>query len=526
MLKNLRYLLSFLTLSLPSIGLTSETEWSSGIESKVRLISPYTSNNNKSELFIGLEYELKEGWKTYWLSPGDGGFPQEINSESSQNVKSLEINWPTPKEFKILGIKSIGYSDNIIFPLKIKLIDNFKHTNLILKINYLVCKDICIPGNADLNLNIPPGKGKLTEHFFNIEKSISELPKSSLDLNFLDEASVNIYTDNKYIHLNFRASSNKKFIKPSVFLHTEFGLPVIEPEINLSTNSKKLNAKFTFDKKLIPAKIFESKFILNDTNQSFFIESKNTVKFKNLNKRNYIVVIFIAFLGGLILNGMPCVLPVLSIKLLSILQSSRKPSVIRRSFLITSVGIICSFILLALIFILLRYFGYSIGWGIQFQQPIFLMIIGLILVIFSLNLIGLFEISIPNFTNSKFVSKLEKSFYFKDFFNGFFATLMATPCSAPFVGTALTFAFTQSYLSMFLIFFFMGGGMASPYIAISIFPQIVQLIPKPGKWMVYLKYFLSFLIILTLIWVCNILLSHFNIYFILFSFVLLFAVTL
>jgi suppressor for copper-sensitivity B len=165
----------------------------------------------------------------------------------------------------------------------------------------------------------------------------------------------------------------------------------------------------------------------------------------------------------------------------------------------------------------MRYFGYSVGWGIQFQQPIFLMVIGLIITLFALNLFGLFEIAIPTFINSNKISSLQNNYNTRDFFNGFFATLMATPCSAPFVGTALTFAFTQSSLSLIYIFISMGFGMASPYIFISIFPQMLKFIPKPGKWMIYLKYILGLLLLATTLWICSLLLNHFNYYFILLS---------
>ena len=141
---------------------------------------------------------------------------------------------------------------------------------------------------------------------------------------------------------------------------------------------------------------------------------------------------------------MPCVLPVLSIKLLSMLQHIEHPSSIRMSFMVTSFGIVCSFGLLAFFFVLLRYLGVSVGWGMQFQQPIFLMIIAFVLAFFSFNLFGLFEISIPRFMNASIINQIPTNNYIRDFLNGFFATLMATPCSAPFVGTALTFAFTQS----------------------------------------------------------------------------------
>ena len=502
--------------------LALESEWSNDAESQVRLISPITKNNNQNDFYLGLEYKLQDGWKTYWKSPGGGGFPQSINWNKSKNIKDIEILWPTPVNFEILGIQSVGYKDDFIFPLKISLENNTKSSYIFLDINYLVCKDICIPGNASLELFIPAGIGNITKHSFSIEKSLSEIPITNFNLSFLDSATTKIYTDDKNISFHFLASSKKKFKNPSIFLHTKYGLPTTSPQIKLTSDYESLEAIFLFDRNLIKDKEVKAQIIISDGIHSFDLEEIILLEDRvyTLNQ-SYILILIIAFFGGLILNAMPCVLPVLSIKLLSILNNANNKHSIRKSFLITSFGIIFSFSLLATIFIFFRFLGVSVGWGMQFQQPIFLMIIALILTFFSMNLFGIFEISMPKFLNHKIISSQNLNNNIKDFFNGFFATIMATPCSAPLVGTALTAAFTQSYFLMFLIFIFMGIGMSFPYLLISIFPQLIKSLPKPGKWMKYIKYFLGILLLLTLIWVGNILLNHFNFIFMIVSLFLL-----
>ena len=526
MLHVYRYIFYLLSIFIFTNALALETDWSSGNESQVRLISPITKTNNATSFFLGLEYKLQEGWKTYWKSPGDGGFPQQIKWENSSNIKSIEILWPSPQEFEILGTQSLGYSNNIIFPLKIEIINPLESIDAVLDINYLVCKEICIPGNAFLKLTIPAGKGGLTKHSYNLEKSLSKLPIPSLDLNSIENATAGIFVDNQNIHIELSLLAKEIFKKPNIFLHTKYGLPVQKPIIKLDTDSKKLNASFVFNKKLIKDNIVEIEFVINDYNKSLVFEEQIIVKEKTISLYNSnILVLFIAFVGGLILNVMPCVLPILSIKLLSMLKNIDKKPSIRSSFFITSLGIISSFSLLAGFFILLRYLGLGVGWGMQFQNPIFLMTIAIILFFFALNLLGFFELSIPSFANNRLVSQLNSHYYFKDFFNGFFATIMATPCSAPFVGTALTAAFTQSYVMMFFIFLFMSLGMSAPYLLVSLFPNLLSYFPKPGKWMIYLKYFLGILLLGTLVWVGNILLNHFNYYFI-FSSIVLFLLSL
>ena len=503
-----------------------ETDWTNNQEAKVRLISPITSNNSAEKIYIGLEYKLLKDWKTYWKSPGEGGFPQEISWSDSTNIKSLEILWPVPERFEILGMQSIGYSDHVIFPLLLTIEDPLKPIDLVLDITYLTCKEICIPGKAYLNLLIPAGKSFLTEHSYVLEKSISNLPKDNEELGFIENITTQLFSDEKNIQLNFNAEAKNFFKNPQVYLHTQYGLPVIDPIISLSLNLKNLEANFIIDKKLITLDNLNVELIIYDNNQSFIINKLLELKEISIYKKenfSFILIIFIAFLGGLILNAMPCVLPVLSIKLLSILKNVDKSASIRLSFITTAFGIILSFMMLAMSFILLRKLGFSVGWGMQFQQPIFLMIIAIILTLFSLNLYGFYELSIPRFMNTNIISILFKNNFSKDFFNGFFATLMATPCSAPFVGTALTFAFTQSSIMMILIFTSMGFGMASPYLIFSFFPSLFKFFPRPGLWMKYLKYFLGTLLILTLIWIINILMNHFNYYFLLFSIFLFIA---
>ena len=205
---------------------------------------------------------------------------------------------------------------------------------------------------------------------------------------------------------------------------------------------------------------------------------------------------------------MPCVFPVLSIKLLSVLNN--QATNIRMSFIYTALGIVTSFLILALFFFTLKQMEISISWGMQFQEQYFLIFILMVLSLFCLNTLGIFEIELPVFLRNSKIFNTGNNFISKNFFNGFFATLMATPCTAPFVGTAITIAFTQDPLILFLIFFFMGLGMSMPYIIVSIFPRTIFILPKSGKWTNYTKYFLSLLLIATIIWVLNILLSFYN----------------
>lgn len=497
-----------------SYSMALSSDWSVGETSKLRLISAYSQNDSKN-FMIGLEYQMDPGWKTYWKSPGDGGFAQSISWENSTNVKNVNILWPTPIEFEILGLTSLGYQNDIIFPLEIELEDELKNTFLNLHITFLICKEICIPGDATIFLEIPSGEKKLTNNYYDLEKALSLLPKEDFNGSYLKKINFNVFNDDKHSTIQLIFESDKNFVSPKIFLHSPFGLPVIKNSLNYSNDSKKITANFKFDKDLISKNNFPLEVSISDVNHNFKQVLNVEVNDKPLRSKinqTFIYYILISLLAGLILNVMPCVFPVLSIKLMSVFSSNENNA--RVSFVTTALGIISSFVLLGLIFLLLQYFKVSIAWGMQFQQPYFLIFISLIIFLFMMNMFGQFEITLPpQISNLSFFGTTNNK-NTKDFFNGFFATLMATPCSAPFVGTAITAAFTQSYAIGISIFLFMGVGMSLPYLLIALFPKLINYLPKPGKWMIYIKYLLGLLLLATVLWLFNILLNFFNYYFI------------
>ena len=500
------------------------SEWAVGETSKLRLISPYSQNSSKN-ITIGLEYQMQPGWKTYWKSPGDGGFAQNISWENSSNISDVKILWPTPIKFEILGLTSLGYQDNVTFPLEIEIENEFQDINLDLHVNYLICKEICIPGDARIFLDIPAGEKKINDNYFDVEQALSKLPEKDFSRTYLKNINANVLEGVNLSTIQLQIESEKIFFNPEIFLHTPFGLPVVQHKISYSANNKLITAEFDFNKKLISEDSFPLEVVLKDVNHNFehLLSAQITKDISNSTMNTFIFYILISLLAGLILNVMPCVFPILSIKLMSVFTVDQGTA--RVSFLTVALGIVSSFFLLGICFLVLQYFNFSIAWGMQFQKPYFLIFITLIIFLFMMNMFGQFQINLPqNFSNIAFAGLGNKSF-FKDFFNGFFATLMATPCSAPFVGTAITAAFTQNYITGMSIFLFMGIGMASPYLLIALFPKLVNFLPKPGIWMIYVKYFLGLLLLATVVWLSNILLNFFNIYFLVISLFVLLVIT-
>ena len=409
--KNLKFLLISVILSSVSFYSTHvyalSSDWVINDKSKVRLISSKTNSDNLDTLLLGLEYELEPGWKTYWKSPGGGGFPQKIVWNNSENISQIDIEWPTPTQFEILGLDSIGYFDRVIFPIEIKLIDKNKTTKIILNTNYLVCKHICIPGNANLYLEIPPGMGEYTNFLYDIEKAKSNVPLTDLNLSALNKVEVYGAKSSQTVEINVIADSQKNFTNTNIYIHTPFGLPVYNPISEFSFNLKNISSKFNFNKKQFSEESFPIEIIINDKNHNYkFLKNitlENSISNTSI-KDPLIYILIISLLGGFILNLMPCVFPVLSIKLMSVLNNQQ--GTIRLSFIYTSIGILFSFLLLATFFFILKQLNFSVAWGMQFQEPYFLIFILFVLTIFSLNTLGLFEINLPSSIKTSNISSL------------------------------------------------------------------------------------------------------------------------
>jgi suppressor for copper-sensitivity B len=222
-----------------------------------------------------------------------------------------------------------------------------------------------------------------------------------------------------------------------------------------------------------------------------------------------LIMLGFAFIGGFILNFMPCVLPVLALKLLGVVgHGGRERAAIRASFLASAAGIVFSFLVLAAVLILLKSAGAVVGWGIQFQQPLFLALLTLILVLFAANLFGLFEVPLPSWAGGFAAGSGHPDHHNSiagAFAAGAFATLLATPCSAPFLGTALGFAFTRGAVEILLIFAMLGLGLAAPWILVAGIPQLAQVLPRPGRWMIWLKAVLGLALLATAVWLISVL---------------------
>ena len=469
---------------------------------EVKFISSLSHIENHDNFYIGLKFKLEEGWKIYWRQPGDAGLPPKVDFSNSENIKDYKIYWPFPeKEYEAVDILTNIYKNEVILPIKIYISDLNTSLKIIGNIYFQVCKEICIPFETTLKLKIEPGTAFYTEDHFDIIKAISNVPKSynNVGINLVELIK---QTDKKFI-LKINSSIDFPDGKLDLFLEDDNKFYKIYKLEEIINNNNEIQASFEFKNNIDNLENLDLTIVKGSL--SFFVKDINVIT-KDYN--NLLLIIGIALLGGVILNFMPCVLPVLTLKV-SRVVSSYNISVreVRLNFLYTSLGVIFSFLILALILYILKSFGAEVGWGIQFQQPIFICVLISILIIFSANLLNFIKFNLSsNFNNfiNKFIDNRE---YGKSFFEGAFATLLSTPCSAPFLGTAVGFALASNSLIIFLIFLFLGIGMSLPYLIICLFPKLIKLLPKPGSWINYLRYILSAGLFLTGIWLLSILLT-------------------
>ncbi len=452
-----------------------------------------------------LDIKLGEGWKTYWRSPGEVGIPPEITWSGSQNLAEAEILWPAPKRFRAFGIENFGYEKEVALPLRITLERSGEPVSLRAAVNLLVCSDICVPEIFELSLELPRGDGIDDQSAAQIAKFAAKVPDDGTGSE-IDVTAAYISEDSTALVLAARSESG--FAAPDVF--PELGPEVAfgAPDIRLGDGGRTLwgNVPILYAGSTLP----ELRVTITDgaraaTQSPALADAAPkppfTLRAAVPGLGDVLAITIVAFLGGLILNVMPCVLPVLSIKLSSALKSGGQSRArIRSGFLASALGVLTFMWALAAVTLLLRSLGLSVGWGLQFQNPSFLTVMFLILALFAANLFGAFEINLPSSLQTRLARADGAPGHMGDFATGAFAAVLATPCSAPFLGTAVAFALAGRDIDILVIFTALGLGLATPYLLVATRPGLVSRMPKPGPWMVRVKAILGAMLALTAIW--------------------------
>lgn len=458
-----------------------------------------------------LQVSLDGDWKTYWRSPGEGGAAPFFDFSQSINIEDVVWAWPAPKRYNVLGVDTLGYKGVINFPLTLYLKDSSKPVLLKGVLRIASCTTLCVLSDYKIKLQFTNEHLSINDNaFFTYQQALAAVP-IKLNQQISNSSAITAWHsswDNKKQILTLESENRDGWHAPDIFVDSATidlnGVTFSAPEIAIA--GERMTAQISVSS--WAGKLDLNKQLLNFTvvDNSLAVELLSAPGEPLASEaKTLLSMFFIALIGGLILNIMPCVLPVLAMKLSSILATDGiNRGQIRRQFIVSSAGILSSFWLLAAFLLILKLSGQALGWGIQFQNPYFISVMVVITALFAANMLDIFTIQLPVKAQTWLATSGSQS-YLGYYLQGMFATLLATPCSAPFVGTAVAFSFAASSWQLFIIFSALGLGMALPWLLIALFPAIAQYLPKPGNWMNSLKTFFALLILMTSYWLLSLL---------------------
>jgi thiol:disulfide interchange protein/DsbC/DsbD-like thiol-disulfide interchange protein len=460
----------------------------------------------------GLLLRMTPRWHTYWKFSGDAGLPTELNWKLPPGWKVSEIQWPIPLKTTDPGdIQTYGYENEVLLIQEITpppKIDN-PSVKLFADASWLVCEKICIPGNATLQLELPisaTSQPANTELFARYRRL---LPQNWPGANV---ATANWSRAGSDLRLKIASETLANYPAVDFYPLPEQGIVVGHPKIE-SRNNREVVVRIPIEssgKNLssIGGVVVFSQQANGVDRAAWEIQPARTISgAAPARARGIFTFLLFGFLGGVILNLMPCVLPVISLKIFGFIQhAGQSRQKITRSGIAFAAGIFIWFISLALLLVGLKAAGRDITWGgFQFTNPYFVLGLSVVVLVFALNLFGVFEITLPQSITRRLLSTTERKDNLGSFFQGVFATVLATPCTAPFLGTALGFAFSQPALIILSMFVAIAAGMSAPYLVLCAYPAWLRFLPKPGPWMVHVKQFMGFLLFATLLFLLYVL---------------------
>jgi suppressor for copper-sensitivity B len=509
-------LVAFQAILWPGLGWAdAATDWIDGPKADVRLVSSTTAVGDLETISLGVEVRLDDGWKTYWRSPGDAGIPPFVEWEGSTNLAGTDFLWPAPVRFNFYDLETFGYEKGVVFPINAQVVRTGEAVSLQARIDLLVCDDVCIPHSFETALDLPAGEAGPSDFANLIDRYRNQVPGDGSRSGLLFEgADVSGPADKPLVRAAFRGDI--PFQNPDLLVEGHADAVFSNPQFDYQDGGYLVLASVAAEDIFgqgAPVDLESEPLIFTLIDGQRSIESRTVptpdglagIDAGGLDIATLLSIMVLALIGGLILNLMPCVLPVISIKLLSVVShGGGDPRDVRLGFLATTAGIIVSFLALASLAVGVKSAGLAVGWGIQFQQPLFVIMLVIILTLFAANMWGLFEVRLPGRVSDVAVSAGNSHSLGGQFFQGAFATVLATPCTAPFLGTSIGFALSRGPLEIYAIFAALGVGMALPFILVSVFPGLATRLPRPGPWMNVLKKVLALALIATAVWLLSV----------------------
>ncbi|MDR3623940.1 MAG: protein-disulfide reductase DsbD family protein [Chlamydiales bacterium] len=468
----------------------------------VQIVSEDVSIHEGDSFWLAVHLDVQPHWHTYWKNPGDTGSPLQVSLDLPEGFILDEILWPVPKHFVQDGLSGLGFEDTITLLAKVTPPSHLsiQEAKMQAHVQWVVCGEQCIPGEQDLEITLPvkesaPVKDEHNTSVFSDARS--HLPEKGKDL------SVQVAHD--HLLLNFSLLHEHSALESAVFYPEEIGITDLSAKQQLTKVDNGYQLKVPLlqplDQNNANLKGILKGSFTDHAKQTFLdvnVPLKGMENSSSISIMTFSFALLGAFAGGLLLNLMPCVLPVLSLKVLSVVQAAGDSARERlRQGLAYVVGVMLSFWVLAGLLLAFRASGQELGWGFQLQEPIFVGVLIILLFLMSLNLFGVFEFgtSLVALDGKKKSPSLMGAFS-----SGVLATVVATPCTGPFLGASLGFAMTLPALQAFGLFSIMGLGMAIPFFLLTVSPKLLKILPKPGAWMVLLKQAMGFILLASVLW--------------------------
>jgi thiol:disulfide interchange protein DsbD len=467
---------------------------------KPSLISDFSAIQPGQKFRVGILYKIEPGWHIYWKYSGDSGIPTKIEWQLPPGFKVGNLQWPLPVRDKEPGdLEVFGYSSDVLLFADVEAPAALPSDPIVIqaKTDWLVCQSLCVPGKAQLSMTLTGGPSTPSASLAVFQKFASLVPKAlaaPITIGF-SRAGKSLVADVGGVPSGTALDFFPVPPGDSVILHvTQAGSKLTIP---IDTEVKPINRM----NGILVVGSGEARQGYEVTDNTVLAQPANRSQALPVDFLTLLQMLGFAIVGGLILNVMPCVLPVISLKIFGFVsEAGNEPKKAFRLSMAFAGGIIGCFAALAAIVILLRAAGAQVGWGFQFQDYRFIVLISCLVFAFALNLFGVYELSVSAGATRGLASLAGGHGYQGAFFQGVFATVLATPCTAPFLGTASAFAFAQPGWVTFLVFLFIGIGMASPYLVLAFNPKWLRFLPRPGDWMLRLKQFMGFLLVSTLLW--------------------------
>lgn len=458
----------------------------------VRLLSDRDAARPGSTLTVALVEVIRPGWHTYWLNPGDAGAPTEIKWTLPPGWKAGPIQWPYPQREPVGPLMDYGYEGTVWLLVNLQVPKGAApgQVNLKAAVDWLVCREVCVPEDGTLGLSLfvdptaPPPDAISAQTFATARAKLPAASPWPMH-----------YASQGYLQLYIKEPALAAAAKP---IDAQF-FPAKPGEVTDAAPQALGFAKDGLVLRLKPGttKLQSLDGIVVLTSPDKSVQALDVhatpgpvpvVAFAGGGDLSLALALLFAFLGGLILNIMPCVLPVLAIKALALVRHSATDRAHARAESISySIGALLSFMAFGLLIVALRAGGAAIGWGFQLQEPVIVAALALVMFAVGLNLSGIYEIGAV----SAGEGLVRKGGLAGAFFTGVLAVVVAAPCTAPFMAAALGYAFTQPTITVLGIFAALGGGFALPFLMLGVWPTMHRILPKPGAWMLRLKRMLA-----------------------------------